>query len=118
MDNKYIFKLPKDASFEQNGLKGYTYNLDLKEMSFSIEDVFKGHDRYCTNIRSTHYYYVVDGEGKFSINDDIYNVKKDDFVVIPPNNNFCFAGEMKLLLIMNPAFREQDDIKGKENDLY
>ena len=63
-------------------------------------------------------YYVIDGEGKFSINGEIYSVKKEDIIAIPPNTEFVFAGKMRLLLIMNPAFRMQDGIDGKDNDLY
>ena len=39
-------------------------------------------------------------------------------IEIAPNTEFVFAGKMKLLLIMSPAFRMQDGIDGKDNDLY
>jgi hypothetical protein len=39
-------------------------------------------------------------------------------LLILPNSEFVFAGKMKLLLIMAPAFRPQDGIEGRENDLY
>ena len=29
MKNKYVYELPEEASFEQNGLKGYNYSLGL-----------------------------------------------------------------------------------------
>lgn len=118
MENKYIYKLPENPSFEQEGLKGYNYSFGLEEISVSVEDCFKGHDKYHTNKYSTKLYYVVDGSGKFSINGDIFEVTKEDLIVIPPNTEFVFAGKMRLLLIMNPAFRAQDGIDGRENDLY
>lgn len=118
MNKKYIYKLPDIPSFKQEGLDGYNYSLGFEEISISVEDCFKGLDKYHTNVRSKKIYYVIDGEGKFSINGEIYSVKKEDIIAIPPNTEFVFAGKMRLLLIMNPAFRMQDGIDGKDNDLY
>lgn len=115
---EYIKRLPKEASFEQQGLKGYNYNLFTKEISISMEDCFKGHDKYHTNNRSSKIYYVLEGTGKFKINNQIYDVKKDDCIEIPANSKFVFAGKMKLLLIMSPAFRPEDGIDEEDNDLY
>lgn len=115
---EYIKQLPKEPSFEQQGLKGYNYKLENRGISISIEDCFKGHDRYNTNVCSSHIYYVLEGEGTFKINQETFNVKKDDCIEVPSNTEFVFAGKMKLLLIMNPAFRPEDGIDGKENDLY
>lgn len=66
--SNYIKKLPGDPSFEQKGLKGYNFNLDCNEITISVEDVFKGHDKYHTNVRSTKIYYVLEGNGTFCIN--------------------------------------------------
>jgi len=117
-ENKFVYRLPDKPSFSQEGLAGYNYSLGLDDISISVEDCFKGHDRYHTNTYSKKIYYVIDGEGKFVIDGNIYNVKKEDVVCIPPNTEFVFAGKMRLLLIMNPAFRPQDGIDGKLNDLY
>ncbi len=114
----YIKNLPSNPSFIQKGLSGYNFELNNKEISISFEDCFKGHDKYHTNINSSKIYYILDGKGKFKINNEIFDVKKDDLVEIPPNTEFVFAGKMKLLLIMSPAFRIQDGIDGKDNDLY
>jgi len=115
---KYIKKIPSEPSFKQNGLNGYNYDLICDGISLTIEDCFKGHDKYHTNRYSSKIYYVLDGIGKFKVNGELYDIKKGDCIEIPPNTEFVFAGKMKLLLIMNPAFRPQDGIEGKENDLY
>lgn len=115
---EYIKRLPEEPSFKQQGLNGYNFNLITREISMSIEECFKGHDKYHTNNHSSKIYYVLDGVGKFKMNDKIYDVKKDDCIEIPPNTKFVFAGNMKLLLIMSPAFRPQDGIDEEDNDLY
>lgn len=116
--NDYVKKFPKEASFKQKGFDGYVCNLDNKNISITYEDVYKGHEKYCTNKESTHIYYVISGKGKFKINDNIYEVEEGNIIEIPKNTKFIFAGEMKLLLIMNPAFNPKDEIVGEENDLY
>ena len=115
---EHIKSISNTPLFRQQGLDGYGYNLECKEISLNTIDCFKGHDKYHTNPYSTHIYYVLDGEGKFKINNQIFNVKKDDCIEIPKNAKFVYEGKMKLLLIMSPAFRPQDGIVGEDNDLY
>ena len=114
----YIKKLPTEPSFMQKGLNGYNYELETTEISITLEDCFKGHDKYHKNIYSSKIYYCIDGKGKFKVAGEIINIEKGDLIEIPKNTEFVFAGNMKLLLIMTPAFRPQDGIDGKENDLY
>ncbi len=116
--NKYKKVLPKEPSFSQEGLKGYNFNLDIKDISISLEEVFKGHDKYHTNVHSTKIYYCLEGNGIFCIAGEKINIEKGEMIEIAPNTEFVFAGKMKLLLIMSPAFRMQDGIDGKDNDLY
>ena len=114
----YMKKLPTEPSFMQKGLNGYNYELETTEISITLEDCFKGHDKYHKNIYSSKIYYCIDGKGKFKVAGEIINIEKGDLIEIPKNTEFVFAGKMKLLLIMAPAFRPQDGIDGKENDLY
>ena len=116
--SNYIKKFPKEPSFKQKGFDGYTLELDNENISITFEDVYKGHERYCTNTGITHIYYVISGKGKFKIKDEIYEVEQGDIVEIPSCTKFVFAGEMKLLLVMNPKFNRDTEIIGEENDLY
>ena len=115
--SNYVKKMPNIPSFKQNGFDGYNIETDNKNISITFEDVYEKHEKYCTNTKSTHFYFVVDGNGQFKINNDIYEVGKDDLIEIPPNNKFVFSGRMKLLLIMNPEYNEENDIAGEDNDL-
>ena len=116
--NEYIKRFPKEASFKQKGFDGYNCNLECKKISITLEDVYKGHEKYAMNTKSYHIYYVAQGSGTFKIGNKMYNVTEGDIVEIPPNTEFVFKGKMKLLLIMNPPFDEKNDITGKENDIY
>ena len=114
----HIKKIPESPSFSKDGMNGYSVNLENKAISIDIEDVYKGHERYCMNTVSSHIYYVIAGNGTFKINKEVYDVKEGDLLEIPPNTEFVFEGKMKLLLIMNPPFDQQNNIDGKNNDLY
>lgn len=116
--NKYVKKCPKEPSFVQNGLNGYSYDISNNSISIDIEDVYKGHEKYCKSTTSSFIYYVLSGEGIFKINNERYNVTEGDVIEIPKNTDFVFAGKMKLLLIMTPPFNPESQIDGAENDLY
>ena len=116
--NEFIKQFPEKVSFKQDGLDGYNCNLECKNVSITLEDVYKGHERYTMNTKSFHIYYVAKGSGTFKINNNFYDVKEGDIIEIPPKTEFIFKGKMKLLLIMNPPFDEENDIMGKENDIY
>ena len=45
-------------------------------------------------------------------------MEEGDVIEIPKNTEFVFAGKMKLLLIMTPAFDPKNEIEGQNNDLY
>ena len=46
---EYIKKLPKIPSFSKDGMDGYSFEIENKNISIDIEDVYKGNDKYCTN---------------------------------------------------------------------
>ena len=114
----YIKNVPQSPSFSQDGMNGYSFNIDNKNVSIDMIESYKGHEKYCTNKVNSHIYYVLEGSGSFKIDGDLYDVKNGDIIEIPNNTEFVYAGKMKLLLIMNPPFDGQNHIDGKENDLY
>ena len=114
----YIKTMPKEPSFRQNGLMGYTFDINNPNLEISFVDSIKGHDKYVLNSVSTHIYYILQGEGTFCIDKNIYNVKTGDLIEIPPNIEFVYKGIMKLILVMNPVFNSENCKDGKDNDLY
>ena len=115
---QYVKEFPQEPSFRREGFDGYIGEIRNQNISVTYENVYKGHDKYCTNTKITHIYYVISGKGKFKINNDIYEVEKGNIIEIPPSTKFIFAGKMELLLIMNPPFTYEGEIVGEDNDLY
>ena len=114
----YIKKVSKEPSFILDGLNGFSSNINNENISIDIIEVYKGHEKYCTNKISSYIYYVLEGNGKFKINGELYDVEMGDIIEIPKNTEFIYIGKMKLLLIMSPAFQANNNVEGKNNDLY
>ena len=69
----------------------------------------QGHDCYSYNSESTHIYHIVDGNGKFIIDDESIDVKEGDTITIEPNKIFTYMGNMLLTFEMIPNFKEEND---------
>lgn len=116
--NNYIKILPENPHFTQNGLKGYKYNIETERLGLYIEISHKGLDKYVYDKESTHIYYVLEGNGKFSINNEVFDVKQGDVIEAPAKVEFTYTGKMKLILVMTPDFKAENDVDTKkENDL-
>ena len=55
-------------------------------------------------------YFIVDGSGKFVINDKTDDIETNDMIFIPKNTPYNIIGKMKYLLICSPQFDPNDDI--------
>ena len=76
----------------------------------------KGHDCVSYNSESTHIYRIVEGTGKFIIDDEVFEVKTGDTVVINPNKVFTYVGNMIMTFEMIPNFKQENDHFVREND--
>lgn len=72
---EYIKKVSKLPAFIQNGLNGFDFGISNKNISINLIDVYKGHEKYCTNTSSSHIYYVLNGSGVFKIDEKLYDVE-------------------------------------------
>ena len=55
-------------------------------------------------------YFIVDGSGKFVINDKTNDVEANDLIFIPKNTPYNIIGKMKYFLICSPQFDPDDDV--------
>lgn len=70
----------------------------------------QGHDCYSKNIASRHTYHVIDGNGKFIINGEEKEVAPGDTVVIEPDTEFAYTGNMILTFEMEPNWEEKNEV--------
>ena len=118
--SNYLKILPDNPHFIQNGLKGYKYNIETERLGLYIEISHKGLDKYVYDKESTHIYYVLEGKGKFSINQEVFDVKQGDVIgktgtsqLEPDSGNVVHFEVMKDNNKLNP----EDVINTKLGDL-
>ena len=75
-----------------------------------------GHDCYSKNTVSRHTYHVIDGSGRFIINDEEQEVKPGDTIVVEPDTPFTYHGNMILTFEMEPNWKEENEVKIRDID--
>jgi mannose-6-phosphate isomerase-like protein (cupin superfamily) len=111
----FIRKKSDKPTFSQKGLDGFQFPLENKNVEVYFVDVKKGHDTFIISKKITHIYYILEGEGFFTINGERIDVKEGSVVEVPPDIEYTYSGSMKLLLIMNPPWFEGNEEVTKKN---
>lgn len=108
MEREYIKNKSKQISFSKNGFSVSLPNIENKDITVWFVTTEQGRDNYCMCDKSTMFYYIIEGNGYFYINEDELNVKKDDLIEIPPKHKYSYKGYLKMLEIQTPAFNKND----------
>lgn len=69
-----------------------------------------GHHGKIKCLNEDRIYFIIEGDGKFIINDKKEIVSKNDLVFIPKNTPYDITGKLKYFLICSPEFNLKDDI--------
>lgn len=91
--NGFDLWIPKN----NNEVEGYFY-----------VNSYLGHDCYAYDSVSRHTYMVINGEGKFNINNIDYPVSKGSIVTINPGDIFYYKGQMQLIEHIEPNFKDEN----------
>ena len=99
----------KDVNNKEIGsmaIKEYPIN---DKFSGALVDINGEHGKLkCLN--EDRIYFIIDGAGKFVINDKEHNVKTNDLIFIPKETPYNIIGKMKYFLVCSPKFNPKDDI--------
>jgi chemotaxis methyl-accepting protein methylase len=112
----YVYTLPTSASFKGKGLYGYTFG-PLKERDLEVLYIEseKGHDTFLISKKVTRVYYVLSGNGYFTVANHKYNVSPGMLVEVPPRVEYCYSGKMTLLALCKPRWSPGNEILTKWN---
>ncbi len=55
-------------------------------------------------------YFIIDGTGKFVIEEKVLEIEANDVVFVPKNTVYNFIGKFKFFLICSPEFNPDDDV--------
>ncbi len=113
---RYTHSLPATPSFEGKGLIGYTFGpLQQKDLDVYYVKVHGGHDTFMVSRKITRIYYVLNGDGYFTIDDHKYDVSSGMLVEVPPKVEYCYSGQMTLVVFARPGWFAGNDTHTKWN---
>lgn len=93
-------------SFSKNGFEVSLLNTECNDLSLCFVTIDGKRDTYCMLDKSTMFYYIIEGEGNFEINEENIKIGKNDLIEIPPKNKYTYEGKLKMLEIQSQAFDE------------
>ena len=112
----YVLKKPLEITFKKAGVKGFVFPTSelINKSEFLIIETQTGHETTIVERESDFVYYVLDGDGYFEIDGRKEKCGRGDLVVIPAGVAFTYTGKLKMLLIVTPPFKpEQEEIVGE-----
>ena len=108
MNNKYIKNQSKEMTFSKNGFSVLLPIIDNTDISICFVETEQGRDNYCMCDESTMFYYIINGNGYFIINDEKCPIITGDLIEIPSRHRYSYKGNIKMLEVQTPAFNEKD----------
>jgi mannose-6-phosphate isomerase-like protein (cupin superfamily) len=91
-----LFQAPEQANFDSviSRVDGYHPEGD-------VEKIF--------NKRSQKAYYILEGEGKIYVGENVHEVQKGEFVYVPKRTGHALEGNFRTLIITSPQFNPEDE---------
>lgn len=85
----------------------YNTKEECPEAAVVYQETKKGHLEEFYHEKSAFIYHILEGKGKWIIDDVEYEVKAKDVVIVPPGKRFYFKGELKHVCITAPAWDDK-----------
>lgn len=110
------YRLEDATAFSWDGLKGRSYSAteDFAGASGALFEVTGSHGRVKTT-HSDRVYLILDGEGEFDVNGEIFSVVKTDMVIVPKNTPYDYKAMngsiLKMFLVHTPAFDPSKEVR-------
>lgn len=105
---KMKFKIIKQKDIEKNNFGSIVVqDLFAKEDydKFSVAKVeIIGEQKFGLDTESDLAYYILEGKGRFYIENEVFEVEKGDLVFIPKNTKYKDEGNLILLAVAVPKF--------------
>jgi len=89
--------------------------LKQKDLEIYYIEVEKGHDTFMVSKKITRTYYVISGNGYFTIDNRRYEVGPGVLVEVPPKVEYSYSGKMRLIALSQPRWFSGNDAHTKWN---
>jgi mannose-6-phosphate isomerase-like protein (cupin superfamily) len=112
----YVLAASSSPSFALKGLAGYEFQpLKHQDIAVHLIDVHEGHDTFMISKVLTRLYYIIEGTGVFTIDNQKYDVAPGLLVEVPPGVEYSYSGSMKILLVSHPRWFEGNERTTRKN---
>jgi mannose-6-phosphate isomerase-like protein (cupin superfamily) len=112
----YVLSAASSPSFALKGLAGYEFQpLKDRDIAVHLLDVHKGHDTFQISKALTRIYYIIEGTGVFTIDNQKYDVAAGLLVEVPPGVEYSYSGSMKIFLVSHPRWFEGNERTTRKN---
>ena len=112
----YVLAASSTPSFVLKGLTGYEFHpLRDRDIAVHLLDVHKGHDTFMISKALTRIYYVIEGSGVFTIDNQKYNAVPGVLIEVPPGVEYSYSGSMKILLLSHPRWFDGNERMTRKN---
>lgn len=109
------YQLTKNADIfkqEKFGIKIGVYPV-IDNCEVVVVETEVGHNQEFYHKTSTFHYVILEGSGRFFLDDEEVKVSQGDFISIQPNTRLYYKGKMKLILITTPPWKEEGEVETK-----
>ena len=112
----FVLAPSSSPSFALKGMAGYEFrSLKHQDIAVHLLDVHEGHDTYIISKALTRFYYIIEGTGVFTIDNQKYDVASGLLVEVPPGVEYSYSGSMKILLVSHPRWFEGNERTTRKN---
>lgn len=112
---EYVYTLPTSMSFKDRGLSGYAFGPLKQKLDVYYIESRGGHDTFMVSKKITRTYYILSGQGYFTIADRRYDVGPGMLVEVPPRVEYTYSGKMDLLAFCQPSWSAGNDTTTRWN---
>ena len=76
----------------------------------ALVETKEGNNTVIKSTKSNWIYFVISGRGRFVIKGKKYACSKEDVILVPKDTPFYYQGNLKMLLITVPAWKEKYEV--------
>jgi mannose-6-phosphate isomerase-like protein (cupin superfamily) len=107
------YKLIKSENIPKKEKHGIHLNVypNVGDSGIVYVDTESGHNQEFYDRESTFTYVILEGEGKFYLNDEDVGVSSGDMLSIDPNTRIYYKGKFKMILITTPAWKPENEVE-------
>ena len=110
--NYQLIKSSEIFKKEKSGIKLGVYPA-MGNCGVVVVETETGHNQEFYHKVSTFHYIVLDGAGRFFLNDEEVKVSQGDCISIEPHTRIYYKGTMKMILITTPPWEAAHEVETK-----